>query len=273
VRRLERDWPALMIVDRRAWLAGLLAELKDLGCEVRLGARFLRWSPGEGIAALSGGGAVACGALLGADGAASRVRRGLGLPLGLAVRAFQVVLPMADPAAARLARRGPAVHFDPLRLRAGYGWIFPAADEVRVGAGASEAMLRKGELKRAFRAWLGRLGIDPAGRRLEAGTIGCGYLGHRFGRVFLVGDAAGLASPVTGEGIRQALVSGREVARELTEAGYRSRIVADLAADHRRTHDVLARSGLGPPLFALAPALLGVPGIERAALARFVVPG
>jgi geranylgeranyl reductase len=270
-RLVEHDWPLVMVVDRPAWLAGRIAELRDLGCEVRLGTRFRGWRA-DGIAVLDDGD-LPCGSLVGADGASSRVRRGLGLPVGLVVRAFQLTLPATDAVAARLARRGPAVWFDPLRFGAGYGWAFPAADEVRVGAGASSAMLRKAALKRSFHAWLGRLGLDPARGRVEAGTIGCGYLGHRFGPVFLAGDAAGLASPVTGEGLRQALLSGREVARELTEPGYRSPAVANMAVAHRRVHDVLARRFLGPPLFALAPLLLGLPWIERAAIRRFVVAG
>ncbi len=269
-RRLEQDWPVMMTIDRAAWLAGRIDELRDLGCDVRLGTRFRGWR--EGIASLDRG-EIACGCLVGADGAASRVRRGLGLPAGLVVRAFQLTLPADDPAAARLARRGPAVWFDPFHFRAGYGWAFPAADEVRLGAGASSAILHKDALKRAFLSWLRRLGVDPARGRFEAGTIGCGYLGHRFGPVSLAGDAAGLASPVTGEGIRQALVSGGEVAREIGEPGTRSAAIAAMAADHHRTHDVLARPFLGPALFALAPFLLGLPWIERAAIRRFVVTG
>ncbi|HUT79142.1 MAG TPA: FAD-dependent oxidoreductase, partial [Polyangia bacterium] len=216
-RRLERDWPLMMTVDRPSWIAGRIDELRDLGCDVRLGTRFRGWRA-DGIAALDDG-ELPCGSLLGADGAASRVRRGLGLPPGLVVRAFQLTLPAADADAARLVRRGPAVWFEPALLGAGYGWAFPAADEVRIGAGASSAILPRGVLKRSFFSWLRRLGLDAGRGRVEAGTIGCGYLGHRFGPVFLAGDAAGLASPVTGEGIRQALLSGREVAREIAEPG------------------------------------------------------
>jgi geranylgeranyl reductase len=271
-RRLEQDWPLMMTIDRPAWIAGRVDELRDLGCEVRLGTRFHGWRADGGIALLDGG-PLPCGSLVGADGAASRVRRGLGLCPGLVVRAFQLTVPATEAGAARLAGRGPSVRFDPLRFGAGYGWAFPAADEVRIGVGASSAFLPRGALKRAFFSWLLRLGLDRRRGRLEAGTIGCGYLGHRFGPVLLAGDAAGLASPVTGEGIRQALLSGREVAREVTEPGYRSEAIATLSAAHRRVHDVLARRFLGPPLFALAPALLGLPWIERAALERFAVPG
>ena len=83
-------------------------------------------------------------------------------------------------------------------------------------------------------------------------------------------DAAGLASPVTGEGIAQALISGAEVAREITEPGYRSGKIATLAARHRRTHDTLAQPLVCRALYGLSPWLLGLKAVRERTLARYV---
>lgn len=261
--------PLLATVDRRRWIAGLAEAAAAAGCEVRLGERLEGLE--RGVAATDRG-RIRFELLIGADGARSRVRRWLGLPKGLTLRALQLTLDADDPALTRIGTDAPAVWFDPARFGSGYGWLFPAPDQVRIGCGASRATRFATRLKGSFLDWLAALGLDPSQGRVQAGTIGCGYLGHRFGRAFLIGDAAGLASPVTGEGIAQALESGREVAREILEPGYRSAVVPELATRHRRTHDLLALPGVGGALYRLAPWLLRVGGIRDEALRRFASP-
>jgi geranylgeranyl reductase family protein len=92
----------------------------------------------------------------------------------------------------------------------GYGWVFPKGDHVNVGVGGWE---REGPRLRTHLTRLCREhGIDPA--RVEAIR---GYrLPYRHkgtvlarGRALAVGDAAGLVDPLSGDGIYEALVSGR----------------------------------------------------------------
>ena len=259
-------WPLVATVDRRRWIAGRLAEIRDRGGIVLAGERFYGI---EGRTAFTESSEIEFGHAVGADGAASRVRRHLGLPTGLAVCAWQLALPADGAAARRLGIDDLTVFFEPRRFAAGYGWAFPAPGELRLGAGASTATLARGRLKAAFFAWLADLGVSRADGRLEAGTIPCGYLGHRFGPLRLAGDAAGLASPVTGEGIGPALVSGVAVAEEIAGTARSAGAVAELGRRHRRTHDLLARRGVGPLLYALAPALLRLPPVAAAALGRY----
>ena len=78
-----------------------------------------------------------------------------------------------------------------------------------------------------------RLWLDP--EQLRAGLVNFDYRGVRFDRTFLVGDAAGLASGLTGEGIHPALISGRAVARMILDPAASTRAL-DLLVRHQRRH-------------------------------------
>jgi flavin-dependent dehydrogenase len=117
---------------------------------------------------------------------------------------------------ARLPRTGRGLHFwigDPL-ARDGYLWDFPAGDHSRVG------LLRYrsgGGLKpRLARFVEGAVESD----RLHGGVLPSRLRDPVAGHVFLAGDAAGQCLPLSGEGIRPALVYGQlagRLARQVRE--------------------------------------------------------
>ncbi len=130
----------------------------------------------------------------------------------------------------------------------GYGWIFPGAGgTANVGVGIATLADRQGgsgavRVMPAFLdhlSGLGLLGEGPAGdrpaRRL-GGWLKMGMVGTTpaAGRVLLVGDAAGLVNPLQGEGIAQAMTSGRAAAEAVLRAPGRAatRYRADLADAH-----------------------------------------
>ena len=97
-------------------------------------------------------------------------------------------------------------------LPGGYGWVFPKGDHINVGVGgwAKEAPTLRGELSRFCREYE----LDES--RLE------NVRGYRLpllkptttlarGRVALIGDAAGLVDPLSGDGIYEALLSAKLV--------------------------------------------------------------
>jgi flavin-dependent dehydrogenase len=98
-------------------------------------------------------------------------------------------------------------------IRGGYGWIFPKADHLNVGVGGNgeEASKLRGELRRMCEAY----GIDP-----ESATETRGYrLPMRLPRTLLargttavIGDAAGLVDPFSGDGMYEAFLSAKLVA-------------------------------------------------------------
>jgi len=150
--------------------------------------------------------------LVGADGSTSLVRRHLGLPaqaMGIGIN-YQV--PGHYP---RMEW-----HLDSRRFLSGYAWIFPHRETISVGAYADARVMRGKQLKENLLQWSETFNISLGACRGEAEFINFDYRGYRFDNIFLVGDAAGLASGLTGEGIYPAIVSGEAVARQIIDSRY-----------------------------------------------------
>jgi flavin-dependent dehydrogenase len=93
---------------------------------------------------------------------------------------------------------------------AGYGWSFPAADEVRVGVGSFDPRFHVRATTELLAEDLGRDRVRYQGN----------WIPHKLrrateGGVFFVGDSAGHCLPLSAEGIRTALYFGIALGREL----------------------------------------------------------
>lgn len=214
--------------------------LKDIA--VTAGAEFRE---GSGLAALSqnddgitlrteNGEEFTGRALIGADGASSRVAALTGLRQGWseneAVLCANEDLPCAPE---EIERRYPqprpfvvALQFDGLT---GYGWIFPKREHICVGIGGR---LRAGEriqdlYRKFFRAAQERnllpAALEPVHPYYALDPAGAVNKGKPLvsGRVVLVGDAAGFVSGTTGEGIYPAMISA-QLAVEVVDRGLRN---------------------------------------------------
>ena len=101
-------------------------------------------------------------------------------------------------------------------IAGGYGWVFPKGDHVNVGVGG---WLREGpRLKEQLRRVAVANGLDDV----------TDLRGHRLplrrpssplarGRVLLVGDAAGLVDPLSGDGMYECFVSSRLAAAAILD--------------------------------------------------------
>ena len=103
---------------------------------------------------------------------------------------------------------------------AGYGWSFPARDEVRVGVGSFDPRFHVKQPTLALATDVGRPAVRFQGN----------WIPHRLRRatedaVFFVGDSAGHCLPLTAEGIRTAFHFGLALGRELraVSEGHQSR--------------------------------------------------
>jgi geranylgeranyl reductase family protein len=171
---------------------------------------------------LSDGTRLHADVVIGADGATSRVASAAGLIderrvlWGFALRSYldaSVDLPTI-------------VLWDEARWRGfpGYGWVFPGPGtqaNLGVGVGVLGNRAAAGHAARSLGAFVGvlrRFSLLDHDARLPAGRLGgwlkMGMVGTTPARdrVLLAGDAAGLVNPLQGEGISEALASGRAAA-------------------------------------------------------------
>ncbi|MDK2464116.1 MAG: NAD(P)/FAD-dependent oxidoreductase [Candidatus Korarchaeota archaeon] len=197
------------------------------------GAEFLDGEPaigvstgGEGLVVRTRRNAYSADWVIGADGVAGSVGRWVGLRSGY---------PPGELIAAVESR--PSGGYDVALFqmdavpRGGYGWAFPLSGRVNVGVGGMLPLMEnlKGHLERYVRSLGLRLdtpveyGVIPIGRSRRLAS----------GRVLLVGDAAGLADPLTGEGIYQALVSARAASQAILsgDPGLYERLLGPLLQD------------------------------------------
>ncbi|KAH3732134.1 geranylgeranyl reductase family protein [Pelomyxa schiedti] len=159
--------------------------------------------------------------LIGADGSTSRVAKIVNMILG-------VTLPI-DYAPAMVAEVpvSPEVHkqFSSSALfgfgyfRYGYAWIFPRPfPNVCIGVATSQPS--PGELWRVLRKLADRHGIVLEQGKCKVRVIPVFNSARPVAtdRILLAGDAAGLVDPLTGEGIRLAIQSGKMAASAIIEA-------------------------------------------------------
>ncbi len=193
---------AAYTVPRRVFDARLVAAARDAGADLRRHT-VRRVTDRGGHVEVDG--RFAAGAVVGADGASSVVRRALGYPgnpgghVAIAIRGY------AD------ARPGPAeqlIHTTGAQWPA-YAWSFPIGDgSANVGYGE---VLRGRALSRAY--LLDRLdhllpGSRPTGLRAHHLPLATHRPPPGRGRLLLAGDALSLINPFTGEGIFYAVLSG-----------------------------------------------------------------
>jgi geranylgeranyl reductase family protein len=169
----------------------------------------------DGVRIAANGDVYEAGAVVGADGSNGVVARNAGLK------------PVTDPPVALEANFPYGSHYavepwlDTLALElgsmpGGYGWSFPKADHFNVGCGGWHS--QGGKLRTHLAALRKHYGLQATpmlnvrGHHLPTRDEGAPIVR---GRALLVGDAAGLVDPMSGEGIFSAFVSGHLAAARL----------------------------------------------------------
>lgn len=204
--------------------------------------------------------------LVGAGGHFCPIARHLGEPADPAsvvvAREIEFVLSDEDASRCGVEEDQPELYFcGDLR---GYGWCFRKQNFLNIGLGRLDSRRLSTHVE-AFVAFLLRE------RRIDA-VPEDGWRGHAYeirqGRsrrvsgdgIVLVGDAAGLAAPASGEGILPAIVSGRLAAEAIVESrlmDYENRL------DHQFGPRPSARRLPDRIAGVLGSALLAIPGFAR----------
>jgi flavin-dependent dehydrogenase len=161
------------------------------------------------------------------------------------------------------------VWIDRSYVPAGYGWSFPAGDEIRVGVGSFDPRFHVKDPTVRLASDLSRDAVRYQGN----------WIPHRIrdaseDGIFFAGDSAGHCLPLTAEGIRTALYFGIAVGRELREvlAGHKTRERAlesygAFSASHRSKFEWLLRM---QRLIPRVPPRLLTGGLKAMERQRFV---
>lgn len=162
-------------------------------------------------------GPLTAAVVIAADGATSDVARRAGFGDGRHLApALEYEITVDD---ATWSRYAAVARFDIGIVPHGYAWVFPKAAHLSVGVLST----RRGkiDLHRHLADYLRTLGVAPKTCERHGFVIPVrprrGPLAR--GRVMLVGDAAGFADPVTGEGISFAAASGAIAAAVIVRCG------------------------------------------------------
>jgi flavin-dependent dehydrogenase len=150
--------------------------------------------------------------LVGADGSTSIVRRYLNIGSQYMAGIYYDIGELKDRMIFRLDGRA---------YKAGYIWEFPHRTFTNVGFYYNPDQWKASDAVQVLRRYMRSRGYPMDSRTYRAFPINYLYQGSRFGNgIFLAGDAAGLASKLTGEGIAYAMISGREIARRIMDPHY-----------------------------------------------------
>lgn len=216
---LKRNDYFFLATDTAALLRHLVDETRGAGAEIRFGEKYAGATCNGTRLDLDGVG-VSCRFLVGADGARSRVAASFGLDRN--VRMLKGLEWEFEP----LASVGNCLHcfIDPECAPGYIGWVVPGVGITQVGLAVHRH--RPADMRKFVDRIDGLFGLSGRpvlGRR--GGVIPIGGLLRNFhgDRVLLIGDAAGMVSPLTAGGIHKAYrfgrVAGDAVADHLDAAG------------------------------------------------------
>ena len=261
--------PLIRMTQRRRLDAFLLDAARERGVEVREATTIdPRQAPADIV--------------IGADGANGVTAKAFGLAHGIVHGvAFEGNVPYGTVSRERYARRAVVELGD---FPGGYGWVFAKGDHVNVGVGAWQT--EGPRIRELLAKVCAGHGIDPSsleglrGHRLPMRRPGGRIAGER---VLLIGDAAGLIDPVSGDGMYECFVSSRLAATAALDllAGrasslepYEAAVEAALAPLHRASWQLKRAFDRWPRAsWQLARRQVVWRSIERLLLAELTAPG
>ena len=204
------------VVDRTSFDMALAEEARNSGVDVRWSSPLTDLTP-DGISFK--GGEASAKIIVGADGVFSKTASLLGLPRQDIAVCAQYHLKGIEP-----LENTSEIFFNADYAPGAYAWIYPSGpDSAKVGLGITitngsrsvhnylDAFINESEVAN-------RLG----GERTEytVGALPVGGLREKLciGNVMLVGDSAGMADPITGAGINNAILAGEVAGKTIVNA-------------------------------------------------------
>lgn len=200
------------VVDRSSYDMELVRQAKESGANVRWNSRVTEINR-DGVKFVNGN---AYGRIIiGTDGVFSRTA----LLLGLGKQNFALCAQYHLKGISPLSRTCE-IFFNNDHAPGGYAWIYPTGeDSAKVGVGITKGDPHK-YLDHFINTQKGSGRLDGKKTECITGALPTGGLRDKlvFGNIMLAGDSAGMADPVTGAGINNAILAGEIAGRSIIDA-------------------------------------------------------
>ena len=215
----NKDKPIITMIMRDAFDNLIVEKAKEFGVTLLENHKLLNIENIEGKSILkTSQGDISTNFIIAADGVLSPTAKMAGWKneTRKLIPALEYEVEVSDEDFERLSKN---VRFDIDAVPYGYAWSFPKKNHLSLGV----LTTKKGKinLKEYYQKYLQTLGIkevikeDAHGFQIPLAPRTDGFVKEN---VFLIGDAAGFAEPITAEGISNAILSGKYIAEALIES-------------------------------------------------------
>ncbi|WP_200977427.1 geranylgeranyl reductase family protein [Echinicola sp. 20G] len=223
----KRDVPVISMVMRDDFDHFIIKKAKELGVEVKEGHKLTGITFGEVPTLHTSQGDIQAKMIIAADGALSPTAKMAGWKeTRKLIPALEYEVEVSPEDFERLSQE---VRFDVDTIPHGYAWSFPKKNHLSLGVASARKV--RIDLKAHYRKYVEKLGIKEVisekahGFQIPVAPRTDGFYRNN---VFLIGDAAGFADPVTAEGISNAILSGQLVVEAIAESELNPQKAGDL---------------------------------------------
>ncbi|MBD5443948.1 MAG: NAD(P)/FAD-dependent oxidoreductase [Lachnospiraceae bacterium] len=199
----------LTLVDREQFDYELLLACKNIGINVFEGITFSEFIPNRNTLILKDKTELTYNILIAADGIFSQIRQKLGI--ADIQKGFCIQNNIYKFQCNSILANMDKVCFDFANVSYGYNWVLPNKNNIIIGTGIMIEKTTYEQVLVEHKNLCNRYGISSSMNQ-RGGFLPIGDLAkqseHPYENIILIGDAAGFANPITGEGIYYALLSG-----------------------------------------------------------------
>jgi geranylgeranyl reductase family protein len=215
----KRDQPIVSMIMRDSFDNLIVEKAKEKGVSLLQNHKVINITFGEVQTIHTSEGDISAKFIIAGDGALSPISKMAGWEETRTIipaLEYEVEVPAAD-----FERLSKNVRFDIDVIPLGYGWCFPKKNHLSIGVGAFVKSKQKIDLKKVYAEYLKMLGItEIISEEAHGFVIPVSPRTDSFVKknVFLIGDSAGFADPITAEGISNSILSGVLAAKSIVES-------------------------------------------------------